>query len=150
MAGTYSQILFHVVFSTKRRHRWIDASFAEKLYPYMGGIIRSEGGVACNIGGVEDHVRLLIRWRPDCRLSDLMRVVKSRSSRWAHENWKSRSEFGWQEGYSAFTVSQSNRGVVDRYIANQSSRHRRMDYRTELLRLLTAHDVSYEERYVFD
>lgn len=55
MPGTYSQILLHIVFSTKHRERWIDASLAEELYPYMGGVVRSEGGVAYNIGGVEDH-----------------------------------------------------------------------------------------------
>lgn len=150
MPGTFSKILLHIVFSTKHRERWIDASLAEKLYPYMGGIIRSEGGVAYNVGGVEDHVHLLIRWKPDGRLSDLMRIVKSRSSRWVHETRKGLAEFAWQEGYSAFSVSHSQRDAVDSYIANQAAHHQEMDYRTELLRLLTAHAIEFDEKYVVD
>ncbi|MCB9851791.1 MAG: IS200/IS605 family transposase [Phycisphaerales bacterium] len=150
MAGTYSQLLLHIVFATKHRECWVDGSLAERLYPYMGGIIRAEGGVAYNIGGVEDHVHLLIRWKPDGKLSDLMRIVKSRSSRLVHETRKGLAEFAWQEGYSAFSVSYSNRDAVDRYIANQAEHHKTMDYRSELLRLLMAHSIDFEERYICD
>jgi putative transposase len=87
MPGTYSQILLHIVFSTKHREPWIMAEVAERLYPYMGGIVRAEKGVLYDIGGVEDHVHLYLRWRPDNSVSDLMRTVKSRSSKWVHETF---------------------------------------------------------------
>jgi putative transposase len=82
MAGPYSQILLHVVFSTKGRTPWITADVAERLYPYIGGIVRAERGVVLAIGGVEDHIHLYFRWRTDGSVSDLMRTVKSRSSKW--------------------------------------------------------------------
>ncbi|MBI1189585.1 MAG: hypothetical protein GC200_02745 [Tepidisphaera sp.] len=81
MPGTYSQILLHVVFSTKHREPWITADVAKGLYPYMGGIVRAENGVLYGVGGVEDHVHMYIRWRPDEALSNLMRKVKARSSK---------------------------------------------------------------------
>lgn len=105
MPGTYSQLLMHIVFSTKHRERWIAGEVAERLYPYMGGIIRSEKGSLLEIGGVADHVHLLIRWRPDESVSSLMRIVKSRSSLWIHQTFAALTPFAWQEGYSAFSVS---------------------------------------------
>ncbi len=98
MPGTYSQILLHVVFSTKRRSPWIRSHVAERLYPYMGGIVRSEKGVLYDIGGVEDHVHMYLRWRPDATISDLMRTLKARSSKWIHETFPELTGFAWQEG----------------------------------------------------
>ena len=112
MPGTYSQLLLHIVFSTKRRHRWIAQDVADRLYPYIGGIIRAEEGVLYDIGGVEDHVHLYLRWRPDGSVSDLMRTVKSRSSKWVHDTFPTLSAFAWQEGYSVFSVSKSQEDAV--------------------------------------
>jgi putative transposase len=81
MPGTYSQILLHVVFSTKHREPWLTREVAERLYSYIGGIVRAENGVLCAIGGVEDHVHLYLRWRPDESVSNLMRTLKARSSK---------------------------------------------------------------------
>lgn len=148
MPGTYSQLLFHVVFATKGRTPWITGEVAERLYPYMGGIIRAERGVLYDIGGVEDHVHLYLRWRPDGVLSDLMRTLKARSSRWIHEEFPALHAFAWQEGYSAFSVSKSQEDAVKRYIAGQAEHHRREDHRSELLRILRAHGVQFDERYV--
>jgi putative transposase len=88
MPGTYSQILLHIVFSTKHREPWITAEIAERLYPYIGGIVRAERGVLYDIGGIEDHVHMYLRWRPDGSVSDLMRTVKARSSKWVHETYQ--------------------------------------------------------------
>ncbi len=150
MPGTYSQLLFHIVFSTKSRQRWIKADIAERLYPYMGGIIRAEKGVLYDIGGVEDHVHLYLRWRPDGSVSDLMRTVKARSSKWLHDTWPSLGAFAWQEGYSAFSVSKSQEDAVKHYIANQAEHHEKDDYQSELLRLLRVHGIEFDKRYVFD
>ena len=93
MPGTYSQLLMHVTFSTKGRRAWIAPDVAEHLYGYIGGIVRAEKGVLCEIGGLEDHVHLYLRWRPDGCVSDLMRTVKARSSKWAHETFAKLGEF---------------------------------------------------------
>ena len=87
MPGTYSQLLLHVVTSTKGRMPWISPAVAERLYPYIGGVVRAEKGALYEIGGVEDHVHLYLRWRPDGRLSDLMRTVKAGSSKWMRETF---------------------------------------------------------------
>ena len=150
MPGTYSQVLLHIVFSTKRCQRWIGPDVAQRLYAYMGGIIRAEGGVLYDIGGVDDHVHLYLRWRPDGAISDLMRSTKAQSSKWVHETFAALGEFAWQEGYAAFTVSKSQEPVVKRYIAQQAEHHAKEDFKSELLRLLRAHEVEFDERYVFD
>lgn len=150
MPGTYSQLLFHIVFSTKARTPWITGEIAERLYPYISGIIRAEKGTLYNIGGVEDHVHLFMRRRPDGAISDLMRTVKSRSSKWIHETLPELREFAWQEGYGAFSVSKSQEDAVKRYIAGQREHHGREDFKGELLRLLRAHGVDFEERFVFE
>jgi putative transposase len=150
MPGTYSQLLLHIVFSTKGRTPWITADVAERLYAYIGGIVRAEKGVLYTIGGVEDHVHLYLRWRADSSISDLMRTVKARSSKWIHGTLPKLRDFAWQEGYSVFSVSKSQDDTVKRYIANQREHHRETDFRNELLKLLRAHGVEVDERYVFD
>lgn len=150
MPGTYSQLLLHVVFSTERRTPWITADIAERLFPYMGGIIRAEKGTLYDIGGVADHVHLYLRWRPDGSVSDLMRTMKARSSKWLHDEFPSLREFAWQEGYSVFSVSKSQEGAVKNYIARQAEHHRKEDFKSELLRILSAHGIEFDERYVFE
>ncbi|MCA9278822.1 MAG: IS200/IS605 family transposase [Phycisphaeraceae bacterium] len=150
MPGTFSQILLHVVFSTKHRTPWMTPEIADRLYAYIGGIIRAENGVLYAIGGVEDHVHLYFRWRTDSPVSDLMRIVKSRSSKWIHETFPDLSMFAWQEGYSVFSVSKSQEEAVKRYIATQREHHAKEDFQSEVLKLLRAHQIEFDEKYVFD
>jgi len=150
MPGTYSQLLLHVVFSTKGRIPWITGELSERLYPYIGGIFRAEKGVLYDIGGVEDHIHMYLRWRPDANISDLMRTVKARSSKWIHEAYPNIAAFAWQEGYSVFSVSESQEGAVKAYIAGQAEHHKKEDFKSELLRILRAHGVEFDEKYVFD
>ena len=150
MPGTYSQILLHVVFSTKGREPWITPDLAGRLYPYMGGIVRAEKGALYDIGGAPDHVHLYLRWRPDGAMSDLMRTVKARSSKWVHDTLPAHGQFAWQEGYSVFSVSKSQEEAVKKYIAGQAAHHAKEDFRSELLRMLQAHGVEFDEQYVFD
>lgn len=103
-----------------------------------------------DIGGVEDHVNLYLRWRPDGSVSDLMRTVKARSSKWVHDTFPKRGAFVWQEGYSAFSVSKSQEEAVKRYIASQAEHHKKEDFKSELLRLFRAHGIEFDERYVFE
>jgi REP element-mobilizing transposase RayT len=150
MPGTYSQILLHVVFSTKHRARLIDAELADQLYPYIGGIVRAQKATLYAIGGVEDHVHLYLRWRTDHAIAELMRTIKSRSSKWVHEKFPNHRRFAWQEGYAAFSVSKSQEPAVKQYIATQAEHHKKGDFKSELLRLLRAHGIDFDERYVFD
>lgn len=150
VAGTFSQLLFHAVFATKHRSPWITQALAERLHPYMGGIVRAERGASLAVGGVEDHVHMLFRWRADGALSDLMRTVKGRSSKWVHDTFPGVREFAWQEGYSAFTVSASQEPVVRRYIETQAEHHRVEDFKSEYLALLRRHGIEFDERYVFE
>lgn len=150
MPGTYSQFLLHVVFSTRGRRPWITADVAERLYPYIGGIVRAEKGTLYDIGGVEDHIHMYMRWRADGSVSDLMRTVKARSSKWVHDEFLSLSDFAWQEGYSVFSVSKSQESAVKMYIAGQAEHHKQEDFKSELLRILRAHGVEFDEKYVLD
>ena len=150
MPGTYSQILLHVVFSTKHRRPWLTEDVRERLRKYIGGVVRDERGDLFDFGGVEDHVHLYLRWRTDGRVSDLMRNVKAGSSRWIHEQFPQLSEFAWQEGYAVFSVSKSQEQALKQYLARQAEHHRTEDFKAELLRFLRAHGIEFDERYVFD
>ncbi len=150
MPGTYSQILLHIVFSTKHREPLITPELSPRLYDYMGGIIRAEKGTLYAIGGVDDHVHMYLRWRADRAVSDLMRTVKARSSGWVHETFPQFGAFAWQEGYAVFSVSKSQETAVKDYIAGQREHHAREDFKLELLRFLRAHEIEFVEQYLFD
>jgi putative transposase len=150
MPGTYSQVLLHVVFSTKHREPWITPDVATRLYPFIGGIVREQKGTLYDIGGIADHVHLYLRWRTDETIANLLRHVKAGSSRWIHATFPDRSGFAWQEGYAVFSVSKSREAAVKEYIAGQAEHHRKEGFRPELLRLMRAHEIEFDERYVFD
>lgn len=149
LAGSFSQILLHIVFSTKSREALITEDIRPRLYAYIGGIVRAEQGVLYAIGGVEDHVHLLVRWRADAPISDLMRTVKSRSTKWAKAEL-GRDGFAWQEGYAVFSVSKSQEEVVRGYFEKQAEHHRGVGFREELVRLLDAHGVKFDVRWVVE
>lgn len=150
MPGTYTTLLYHIVFSTKGRRLMIKPELRPRIHEYLGGIVRSEGGTALRIGGMPDHIHLLIQWRADESLSTLMRQLKSNSTRWIRETLPGMESFAWQEGYSAFTVSVSQCEAVSRYIANQESHHRGQSFQDELVEMLVAHGVQYDARYLCD
>ena len=150
MPGTYSQILLHTVFSTKRRATIITPEVQPRLYDYIGGIVRAQEGVVYALGGMSDHLHMLMRWRTDATIADLMRTVKARSSVWVHRTFPSAAAFAWQEGYAVFSVSKSAEQDVKAYIENQAEHHKKRDFQKELLALLHAHGVDFDARYVFD
>jgi len=116
----------------------------------IGGIVRAEKGVMYDIAGVEDHIHMYLRWRPDATISDLMRTVKARSSKWIHESYPNLAAFAWQEGYSVFSVGKSQEGAVKAYIAGQAEPQKKEDFKSELLRILLAHGVEFDEKYVLN
>lgn len=123
------------------------AELRPALYAYIGGIVRNQHGALLSIGGIEDHVHVLLRWRADRALSDLMRDLKSDSSEWTHQTYP-RQPFGWQEGYAAFSVSASAKDKVVAYIENQQEHHRTRSFGEELRALLDAHGVEYDPRFL--
>ncbi|MGH7964060.1 MAG: IS200/IS605 family transposase [Candidatus Binatia bacterium] len=150
MAATLTNLLYHIVFSTKLRVPMITESLEAELYRYMGGIIRGEGGILLAIGGVSDHVHLLVKCKPTIAVADMLRVLKANSSKWINEEKRGLQKFGWQDGYGAFTVSQSQVPHVRRYIRDQKRHHHEANFQNEMKTLLERHGVEYDERYVWD
>lgn len=148
--GTYTSLNYHVIFSTKERAPLLEAQLRPRIYTYLGGIIRDLGGQPILIGGVEDHVHVLCRLGTAVSLADALRQVKGSSSRWINEDLKLKFKFQWQSGYSAFTVSRSNLGSVETYIAGQEEHHRKRTFKEEVLEFLRVHEVEYDERYLWD
>ncbi len=150
MPGTYSKLLYHLVFSTKGRANLIADTVRPRLHEYLGGIVRDEKGLAYQIGGTSNHVHLLVRWRTDVSVSTLLRDLKSHSSLWVHQTFPTMQGFAWQEGYGAFTVSQSQSEAVTKYITNQEQHHRTKTFEEEFISFLKAHEIEYDERYLWD
>lgn len=152
MSRTYTQLLYHVVFSTKHRTRWLAPAITPRLYAYVGGIVREHGGSLYRMEGIEDHVHIYLRWRPDSTVSDMLRTLKAPSSKWIHDTFPDMRAFAWQDGYSAFTVSKFGEEGLKRYIEGQREHHETTgeDFCEELKRLLREHGIEYDERYLFD
>ena len=146
MAGTYTNLLYHFVFSTKNRIPLISENFQQDLYSYIGGIIRGEGGTLLEIGGISDHVHLLTKLKPTKSISEMLNRIKSKSSKWMNEERLKIRKFGWQDGYGAFSVSESRTASMRRYIRSQEEHHRRQSFQDELRGLLEKHGIEYEER----
>jgi putative transposase len=146
-ASTYLSLHYHLVFSTKHRKPLIDTAWRERLHQYLGGVVTGLDGVPQGIGGVADHVHLLVGLNATHCLSEFMRELKKSSSVWVHEAI-GHELFAWQEGYSAFTVSATARPGVRIYIANQEEHHRVKSIRDELVELLERAGVEYDPRYL--
>ena len=149
MATTYTKLLYHLVFSTKRRAPLIKAELRDPLYAYIGGIVRDHRGALMAAGGMPDHVHLLVNLRAVPSVARHLQEIKGSSSRWVNENHPELG-FAWQTGYGAFSVSESNVPEVIRYINDQEAHHQRMSFKEELIRLLKRHGIEYDERYLFD
>jgi putative transposase len=150
MAGTYTNLLYHLVFSTKNRIPLISEALQSDLYEYIGGIIRGEGGTLLEIGGMPDHVHLLVKFKPAKSVSEMLNRIKAKSSKWVNDEKLKVRKFGWQDGYAAFSVSESQVDPVRQYIQGQEAHHMRQSYQDEIRALLARHGVEYEERYLWD
>jgi REP element-mobilizing transposase RayT len=150
MAHTYTNLLIHALFSTKDRQPLLDEGLKSRLFPYMAGIITKLRGATVAINGPADHVHLLLLLPPILALSDLMEKLKANSSKWVHEEFPQIKSFAWQTGYTAFSVSESNRAKVERCVAGQEANHRKLSYHEEVLALLKKHGTEYDARYIVD
>jgi len=149
MAGTYTKLYYHLVFSTKNRQRTITPTIEDDLHKYISGIVRNLNGTCVEINGDQDHVHILAIFPPKIAVSDALRTIKANSSGWIHKE-KNLPVFGWQDGFAAFTVSKSQVESVRQYIRDQKSHHGQSDFKSELIALLERHGVEYDERYLWD
>jgi REP element-mobilizing transposase RayT len=149
MANTYTSLHYHVVFSTKNRERWITPDVEQRIWAYLNGIAKENRIVPLKIGGVEDHVHLVLGMPPVLSLSKAMQLLKGGSSKWVNDAFPALGGFHWQDGYGAFTVSKSNLPEVIQYVENQREHHRTKTFQEEFLALLQRHGVEYDERYVW-
>ena len=148
MPSTHLSLHYHIIFSTKDRAPVIAAAWRQRLHAYLGGIIRNVDGVPEAIGGVADHVHLLIGLRATHCLADVVRDIKSVSSRWTHDEIRI-APFAWQEGYGAFTVSASQRDTVREYIATQKDHHRQRTFQEEYVEFLQRSGIEFDERFLW-
>jgi putative transposase len=149
MSHSYSNMLSHVIFSTRDRRPLIDAEMKPRLLGYMNGIVDESGGKVLSLNAMADHLHMLWELPPTLALSDSMRVLKTNSSRWVHETWGSQKPFAWQTGYGAFSVSRSNVSAVANYIEEQESHHRKRTFQEEFIELLVKHGIDYDPKHVF-
>lgn len=150
MANTYSKIYIHAVFAVKYRQSLITKDYSADLHSYMGGIIKSANQIPIIINGVADHVHLAFMMKPAVCVSDLMRLVKSNSSKWINDHKLTRCKFSWQRGFGAFSYGYSQTDMLYRYIENQEQHHRRKTFKREYLALLDSFAIEHQEEFLFD
>lgn len=150
MANTYTSLYYHIVFSTKLRERWLTDDVAERIWAYMGGIARENKMTALQVGGIEDHVHILLGAPPSIALSKAAQLIKGGSSKWIHDTFPKLRGFAWQDGFGAFTVSKSTVPEVIKYVQDQREHHRTRTFQEEFLMLLQRHGIEYDERYLWN
>jgi putative transposase len=148
MPDSYTDLLYHIIFSTKDRRPFLTDLYQVRLYDYIGGTIRGLGGVSLELNGTEDHVHVLTMLRFDKALPDVMRELKANASGWMHEVFPEAQDFSWQRGYGAFTVSQSNVDEIGGYIANQKEHHKKTLFRDEFIQFLKVNQIEFDERFL--
>ena len=150
MANTYHQLYIQVVFAVKYREAVIDNEWKYSLFGVIGNLINETGCKAIIVNGVEDHVHCFLGLKPVVSISELMKTVKAKSSKYINDNHLTKLRFEWQEGYGAFSYSHSQINTVYKYIANQEEHHKKQTFREEYLEFLDKFEVPFDERYVFE
>ena len=145
MSHSYTNLVYHIVFGTKRRTPWISPDIRPGLYGKLGGIVRDKGGIPLRINGVADHVHVLAKLRPDIPVSEVLRDLKSRSSGWVHRKYPALAAFAWQTGYGAFTVGLSQIDQVTAYIDHQEEHHAREPFDVEIRSMMRQAGIELDE-----
>ena len=149
MANTYCKIYLHTVFAVKHKKAVIKPKWENKLHSVIGSLINQSGGQSIIVNGTFDHIHCCFYKKPSISESELIKIVKAKSSKWVNESNYLDERFSWQKGFGCFSLSESHKSQVYRYIANQKEHHKKMTFREEYLKLLQSYDVKYDERYVF-
>ncbi len=150
MANTYTQIYIQIVFSIKWRQNLIQKTWKDEMYKYICGIVNAKEQKVYAIGGVADHIHILVSIKPNILISDLVRDIKSNSSKWVNEKGFVKEKFQWQEGFGAFSYSQSQLDSVIGYINNQEQHHHKKTFKDEYIELLQKFNVEYNDKYLFE
>jgi len=150
MPQSLSQILLHLVFSTKNRERWIDADIRPALHAYLAGACRAIRSEAYRVGGTDDHLHIACTLPRTLTVSKLLEEVKKSSSAWMKTQGAQYGGFAWQAGYGAFSLGQSQLPVLLRYIDTQEEHHRHRTFKEEFLELLKRYRIEYDERHLWD
>ena len=150
MSQSLSNILIHLVFSTKNRERWLDKEIRTDLPAYLGGVLNGLRAIPVEINSVADHAHLLFVLPRTKHVSEVVEECKVVSSKWIKSRHQKYAGFGWQNGYGAFSVSPSHKSAVQRYIQGQEEHHERVSFQDELRRLFEKNEITYDERYVWD
>lgn len=148
--SSFTKLTYHVVYSTKYRRPTITEPIRDRLYEYIGGIIRGKNGHLIEVGGVADHIHILATFPASIAVAEMVRDIKANSAKWVNELGSLQERFEWQKGYGAFTVSASRTGAVRRYIQNQQQHHRRVSFEEEFVALLKRHGIEFDPRYLFE
>ena len=147
MPHTYSNLLYHLVFSTKDRIPFISKDIRQDMHAYIGGTIAGIGGIPLEVGGIDDHLHSLVRLRPRTSVADFLMELKPSITEWAKDNIDER--FEWQRGYGAFSVSERDVESVRRYIQNQELHHSKMTFDDEFRMMLRIARIDFDERYLW-
>lgn len=150
MANTYSQLYPHLVFAVKGRQSLIQPDWKETLYKFIAGIISNQKQKLMIIIGMPDHVHILIGINPDKSISELVRDIKSHSSSFIREQGFVKGRFEWQEGFGAFSVSQSQVPKLILYIQNQELHHKKRSFQSEYLEFLQDYEIDFKPEYLFE
>jgi len=150
MANTYSNLFYHMVFSTKGRNDLISPEIEERVWAYIGGIARNHEIIAVQVGGIENHIHILILAKPKVAPSQIAQWIKGESSRWIRQTFPELAKFEWQDGYGVFSVSKSSVPDVVEYITNQREHHQKQCFEDEYISMLKLNGIDYDVRYVFD
>ncbi len=150
MANTYTKIYLQIVFSVKGRQSLIYKTWKEELYKYICGIVNAKEQKVYAIGGVGDHIHILVSIKPNIAISDLVRDIKANSSKWINEKGFVKGKFQWQEGFGAFSYGQSQLDTIIAYIDNQEQHHLKRSFRDEYMELLQKFNVEYDDKYLFE
>lgn len=150
MANTYTQLNVHAVFSIKGRGNFISKKWCDELYRYMAGTLTETNNYSLSVGGYRDHVHIFFELNPVVAVSDVLKNVKAKSSKWINTRKFVPGKFEWQSGYGAFTYSRSQRNNVIKYIMNQEEHHKKRTFKDEYLELLKKNDIHYEDAYIFE
>ena len=149
MANTYHQIYLQAIFATKYRNAVIDKEWKSNLYGVIGNLINETNCKTIIVNGVEDHVHCFLGLKPVVSVSELMKIVKAKSSKYINDHKLTAERFEWQEGYGVFSYSQSSVDKVYKYIQNQEAHHKKQTFRDEYLAFLKKFKIAYDEQYIF-
>ena len=150
MAQSLSNVLLHIVFSTKRRRPWIDTTIEPELFAYLAKMCSTLTCPSHAIGGMEDHIHIACSLSRTATISRLVQELKHDSSKWIKTKGRSYNDFAWQNGYGAFSIGQSQLDDLRRYIANQREHHKQISFQDEYRRLLGRYGIQFDEQYIWD